>query len=59
MQLDEHTASELGYTSSVKVVTVEPGGLTTGEEHSNKIRLLLVSLLSSISALTCLASAWR
>ncbi|KAK9837663.1 hypothetical protein WJX74_002438 [Apatococcus lobatus] len=47
MQMQERSRTDksgppgaAAYTSSMQVVTVEPGGLT--EDHSNKIRLLLV-----------------
>ena len=41
-QLEERNASDEAYKANMKIVTVEPGGLTSPAEHMGKLRLLLV-----------------
>ncbi|KAK9802611.1 hypothetical protein WJX73_002757 [Symbiochloris irregularis] len=41
MQLDVYNRSDEGYSAAMRVVTVEPGGLTSPEQRQNKLRLLL------------------
>lgn len=43
-QITSETGREGNYSSQLTVVTVEPGGLTSGDDH--KIRLLLVTAAS-------------
>ena len=42
-QLEVLSRTEGNYTAAMRVVTVEPGGLTDESQRSSKLRLLLVS----------------
>ncbi len=50
-QVEDRTHGDANYSSSLSVVTVEPGGHTG--DHAKKIRLLLVRIIT-ISRLLCL-----
>lgn len=56
MSLEERTLADGEYNTTMTIITAEPGGLT--KDHSNKMRMLVVSIYTLIDNMQSIRDLW-